>query len=78
MSETQLTDAYVRSIMPSVFNKYKVRTIFGTNRKSGIFFGRQQPALLVEGDIWDIYPHENKGKKVLIESFLASLSKTLS
>ncbi|MCH7647293.1 MAG: hypothetical protein IIA83_01625 [Thaumarchaeota archaeon] len=77
MTDNELDDVYSKAILPSVWNKYRVRTVFGTNRNSGCFFGRQQPALLVEGDIWGIYPHEKDGKKVLIETFLASLSKTM-
>jgi len=77
MSDSQLFDAYSKAITPSVFNKYKIRTVFGTNRHSGVFFGKQQPALLVEGDIWDIYPHEKEGKIITIEKFLSNLTKTL-
>lgn len=77
MNRAERDELYVKAVMPSVWHKYRVRTIFGTNRQSGIFFGREQPALLLEGDIWGIYPHEKEGKKVLIETFLASLSKTM-
>lgn len=78
MDRSQRDELYVKAVMPSVWHKYRVRTVFGTNRQSGIFFGREQPALLLEGDIWGIYPHEKDGKKVLMETFLASLSKTLN
>ncbi|MCE2506931.1 MAG: hypothetical protein J4F36_10820 [Nitrosopumilaceae archaeon] len=77
MSDTELTEAYSHALVPSVWNKYKIRTVFGTNRNSGCFFGREQPALLVEGDIWGIYPHEKDGKQVLIETFVANLTKAL-
>lgn len=75
--DAKMIDAYGKAIVPSVWNKYKVRTIFGTNRNSGCFFGKEQPALLVEGDIWGIYPHEMDGKKITIEDFLRNLSKTM-
>ena len=78
MNRAERDELYVKAVMPSVWYKYRVRTVFGTNRQSGIFFGREQPALLMEGDIWGIYPHEKDGEKVLIESFLANLSKTLN
>ena len=77
IGDSELGTHYVKAIMPSVWNKYKVRTVFGTNRKSGCFFGKEQPALLVEGDIWEIYPHEKEGKKITIEKFLSGLAKTL-
>ena len=73
MPEPELADAYIRAIMPSVWKKYRVRTVFGSNRHSGVFFGKQQPALLVEGEQWDIYPHEKDEKRVLIETFLQDL-----
>lgn len=77
MSEPQRTEAYGKAVMASVYNKYQVRTVFGTNRQSGFFFGKEQPALLVEGDIWDIYPHKKDGKIITIEGFLSKLVKTL-
>ena len=77
MTEAELTEAYTKALLPSVWHKYRIRTVFGTNRNSGCFFGKEQPALLLEGDIWGIYPHEKEGKKVLIETFLSNLSKTM-
>ena len=77
MTDSQRWDAYGKVIGPSVFNKYEVRRVFGTNRQSGIFFGKEQPALLVEGDIWDIFPHKKNGKDITIEKFLENLMKTL-
>ena len=35
IGDSELSSHYVKAIMPSVWNKYKVRTVFGTNRKSG-------------------------------------------
>lgn len=77
MTDSQRSDAYVKVIGPSVFNKYEVRRVFGTNRQSGIFFGKEQPALMVEGDIWDIFPHKKNGKEITIEKFLENLTRTL-
>jgi len=77
MTDSQRMDAYGKVIGPSVFNKYEVRRVFGTNRQSGIFFGKEQPALLVEGDIWDIFPHRKSGKEITIVKFLENLMKTL-
>jgi hypothetical protein len=68
---------YARAIVPSIFNKYQVRKVFGTNRQSGIFFGREEPALLVEGKRNDIYPHIKDGKTITIEDFLQELTKEL-
>jgi hypothetical protein len=76
-SDSELDDHYGKAIMPSVWNKYRIRTVFGTNRNSGCFFGKEQPALLIEGDIWEIYPHEKDGKKITIEKFLSGLAKSL-
>ena len=77
MDGSERDSLYVRAILPSVWNKYRVRTIFGTNRHSGVFFGKEQPALLVEGDIWGIFPHKKDGKEISIENFLENLTKTM-
>ncbi len=76
MTEAGLTKAYTDALLPSVFHKYRIRTVFGTNRNSGCFFGKEQPTLL-SGDIRGIYPDEREGKKVLIETFLSNLSETM-
>lgn len=73
MTDSERLTAYINVIGPSVFNKYEVRRVFGTNRQSGIFFGKEQPALFLEGDIWEIFPHRKDGKDVLIENFLEDL-----
>lgn len=74
MSAKDLDSAYIRAIQPSVYRKYRVRRIFGTNRQAGIFFGRQVPALLIS-DLGNrtpghIYPHEEGGRIVTIQDFL--------
>lgn len=76
MIDSERTKAYINVIGPSVFNKYEVRRVFGTNRQSGIFFGKEQPALFLEGDIWEILPHRIKEKNVSIENFLEGLERT--
>ena len=63
--------AYIEVIGHSVFYKYEVRRLFGTNRKSGIWFGKEQPALFLEGDKWEVFPHRKKDEEVSIENFLA-------
>jgi len=78
MNDSELRAHYTKALLPSVWNKYRIRTVFGTNRNSGCFFGKEQPALLIEGDVWEIFPHEKDGKKVIIEKFLSSLTKTLN
>jgi len=77
MTEDERFGEYAKAIVPSIFNKYQVRKVFGTNRQSGIFFGREEPALLVEGKRNDIYPHIKNGKTVTIEDFLKELAREL-
>ncbi len=77
MSDSQRSKAYIDVIGPSVFNKYEIRRVFGTNRQSGVSFGKEQPALYVAGDIWDVFPHRKNGKVTTIESFLEHLMKSL-
>jgi len=77
MSDELLYGAYSRAIMPSVFNRFKVRRVFGTRKRSGVFFGRQAPALLVYEDESqypiDLYPKIGEGKRESIEEFLQNL-----
>jgi hypothetical protein len=79
MTDEELYDAYMKAAMPSVIKKFKIRRIFGTRKSSGVFFGRQVPALLVyEGDLrfpMDVYPKVERGKQVSIEDFLKELNK---
>jgi hypothetical protein len=78
LTDQERSSEYVKAIAPSIFNKYQVRKVFGTNRQSGIFFGKEEPALLVEGKKHDIYPHILNGKVVTIQDFLDQLSKELN
>ena len=75
LTESEISEAYIKSIVPSVFHKYEVRRVFGTNRKSGVFFGKEQPALLLEGDIWEVFPHRENGEEKTIENFLSEMLK---
>lgn len=74
MSATDLEHAYIRAILPSVYRKYRVRRIFGSNRQAGLFFGRGVPALLISDTTHktpgDVYPHEKAGRIVTIHDFL--------
>jgi hypothetical protein len=74
MEEKQIFEHYMEATYPSVRKQYRISQIFGSQSKSGQFFGRQQPALLVyQGEDRhpvDVYPHDFNGKRVLIEDFL--------
>jgi hypothetical protein len=76
MSATELEHSYIRAIVPSVYRKYKVRRMFGSNRKSGWLFGRHVPALLVSDPSGktpgDVYPHDAAGRIVTIHDFLTT------
>lgn len=82
MSEQEIYEHYIgEAIYPSVRKQYRIRQLFGTQKKSGNFFGRQQPALLVyEGDSRhpiDVYPRDESGKRVSIEDILAQKIKEM-
>jgi hypothetical protein len=76
MSATDLEQAYIRAIMPSVYRKYRVRRIFGSNRQAGLFFGRGVPALLISDPTHktpgDVYPRDEAGRIVTIHDFLTT------
>jgi len=69
--------AYVDAWTPSIAKKFGIRRVFGTRRRSGCYFGREVPALLVYEDDSespiDIYPREELGRTVTIEEFLTDL-----
>jgi len=81
MEDRQIYEHYVEATYPSVRKQYRIRQLFGTQSKSGQFFGREQPALLVyQGEDKhpvDVYPHDVNGKRVLIEDFLAQKIRKL-
>ncbi len=82
MSEQEISEKYIESIIPSVLKKYRIRQVFGSRRHSGWLFGRQVPALVVydekTGYPIDVYPHEQGTSRVQIETFLEFLSKPVS
>ena len=76
MEEKELHALYIsEATLPSVRKQYRIGHIFGTQKKAGVFFGREQPALLVyqngSEEPVDIFPHETKGRRVSIEEFLS-------
>jgi len=78
LSDEEIYEAYAKAWIPSVFKKLGIRRIFGTRRRSGCFFGREVPALLVydedEDHPVDIYPHEERGRIMTIKEFLERLA----
>jgi hypothetical protein len=74
MTEQELYDIYTEASTPSIRKHLKIRQVFGSQNKSGVFFGRQQPALLVYSDDSkypsDVYPHDEDGKRISIEEYL--------
>ncbi len=81
MAEKELYDVYTEASTPSVRKHFKIRQIFGSQNKSGAFFGRMQPALLVYESNGkypsDIYPHDENGTRILIEEYLDRKIKDL-
>lgn len=74
MNEEQRMTAYIRALTPSVYQKYRVRKVFGSQRHAGSAFGRGVPALVVwddvDGSALDVYSHEKLGRVVTIYEFL--------
>jgi hypothetical protein len=74
MDSQQLGAHYTIATYPSVHKQYRIRQIFGSQNKSGHYFGRQQPALLVYHDESthpiDTYPHDENGTRIGILDFL--------
>lgn len=70
----QFRHAYAEAVIPAVYKKYEVKRMFGTNRHSACFFGREVPALVVKqasDPIGDTYPHRESGTIVVtIHEFL--------
>lgn len=80
MSDEEIFRLYEKAWIPSVRKKYKIRTVFGSNRNPGFNFGKDVPALLVyeeEKDYpTDVYPHISYGKLIEIEEFLKNKIET--
>lgn len=77
MTDEEIQHLYIEAIQPSVYNKYRIRQVFGSRRHSGWLFGKHVPALLVYDEEGrypiDVYPHVKGGEEVTIEEFLTSL-----
>lgn len=76
MDASELYEIYISEAVPSsVKKKYKIGHIFGTQRKSAVYFGKEQPALLVYQnggeESTDVSPHTVKGRRVSIEDYLS-------
>ena len=76
LSKAEIFELYTKAWAPSVFKKYKIRTVFGSHRNPGTDFGKV-PALLVyeKGSVYavDVFPHDKHGKLETIENFLEKL-----
>jgi len=75
-----LHEIYTKATIPAVQKGrlgYSIRQVFGSRRKSGTFFGKQVPALLVyeAGEQYptDVYPHQLGPVTITIREFLESL-----
>lgn len=70
-------EAYAAAWHSSVSKKFGIRRVFGTRRRSGCFFGREVPALLVYEDSGrhpiDVYPQERLGRTITIKEYLTGL-----
>ena len=76
LTKEELQDAYIKAIVPSVVEKYKVRRIFRAKKQSGCCFGKEVPALVVydeKGKPQDVCPHKKEGKIVTIKAFLEGI-----
>ena len=77
ISLSELYGHYIKDAVPSsVRKRYRIAHLFGTQKRSGIFFGKEQPSLLfyAEGSNvpTDVYPHDKEGRRISIEEFLVS------
>lgn len=74
-SDAELERVYEAAVIPSVWNRYRIRKVFGTNSSSASFFGRGVPALLAyEGERpVHVFPHEKAGGRVTIRQYLQGL-----
>jgi hypothetical protein len=78
MSKEELMTAYMRdAAVAAVYGKYRVRTVFGSNRQPGSAFGQGVPALSVRDlsaeTAPNVYPHNSSGRYVTICEFLTQL-----
>ena len=77
LPDDKVYEAYADAWHPSVSKKFGIRRVFGTRRRSGCFFGREVPALLVYEDSdsrpCDVYPQERLGQTITIKEYLTGL-----
>lgn len=77
LSDGAVYQAYAAAWAPAISKKFGIRRVFGTRRRSGCYFGREVPALLVYEDDGeepsDVYPREELGRTVTIAEFLKDL-----
>ena len=76
LSTAEIEKAYESAVIASVWNRYRIRKVFGTNSSSASFFGKGIPALLAyEGEKpVHVFPHEEpRVGLVTIRMYLESL-----
>ena len=83
MKESERHRIYIEeAVYPSVLNRYRIGHIFGTQKISGLFFGKKQPCLLfyeVDAErATDVFPHTVKGQTITIEEFLEKKIEEIS
>jgi len=64
LNAEQIFEEYAKATIPAIYKKYEVKRMFGTNRHSACWFGRQVPALVVKqaaDSVGDTYPHRESG-----------------
>jgi len=75
MNTEELMTAYIsEAAVAAVYGKYRVRNVFGSNRRPGSAFGQGVPALSVRDASADVapkvYPDNASGRYVTIYEFL--------
>jgi hypothetical protein len=75
MNPEELMTAYIsEAAVAAVYGKYRVRNVFGSNRRPGSAFGQGVPALSVRDAsaavAHNVYPHNASGRYVTIYEFL--------
>ena len=78
MNPEELMTAYIsEAAVAAVYGKYRVRNVFGSNRRPGSAFGQGVPALSVRDASADaapsVYPHNMSGRCVTICEFLTRI-----
>src|SRR5271154_2762245 len=78
MNTEEIMTAYIsEAAVAAVYGKYRVRNVFGSNRRPGSAFGQGVPALSVRDASVDVapkvYPHNASGRYVTIYEFLTQM-----